>query len=119
MKNATNTETMTKAQIETVLTPSDDPRFTLRVNGIAVRVTRYGTDEVGRTHFELAGAPHPDREYRDVFPTDRGYVEDGEVWMLDAETVAADADHWEWVHIGSVEGSSLRPADSIEANRTA
>lgn len=104
-----------RVQIETVQTPSTDPRFTLTVDGVPARVTRYGTDAQGRTHFELTGEPHPATNVRDAFPTDRGYVKGGEVYMVSAFSAAKDAAEWEWEYIGPAQSALLRPAESIAA----
>jgi len=103
-----------KSQIETVKTASEEPRFDLKVGDMTVRVTRFGTDDKGRTHFELAGRDEPD-DLRDVFPTDRGFVEDGEVYMLIETFDDVGGLERSWRHIGYVQSSMLRVGDSVAA----
>lgn len=88
---------------------SSSQTFTIRVDGRLVGVTRYGTDDGGRTHFELVGmAEQPEATVRDVFPTDRGYVKNGDVYAVTAETVTEDFKNWEWERVGTLESSLLR-----------
>ena len=102
---------MSESQIETVRSPSDNPRFTITVDGARTQVTRYGTDDNGCTHFEIADRS-PDR---DVYPTDRGYVRDGEVCMVTPETVSDASDAWDWMRVGAIESCLYQPTESVAA----
>ena len=109
----------TKTQIETVETITKSPRFALRVDGVTVRVTRFGTDEDGLTWFEIASfGDYPNsKDVRDTFPTDYGFVKDGHVYMQ-IQDWDDDAEGWtntRYTHIGSVESSRYRVGDSVSA----
>jgi len=96
------------SQIESPPNSSSD-KFTIHVAGRLIGVTRYGPDEAGRTHFELvASGGQPGGDYRDVFPTDRGYVKNGDVYAVTPETAAEDSENWEWERVGALESSLLR-----------
>lgn len=110
----TNTES---TSIETRHSIAANPRFTVVVDGARVTATRLGTDDDGRTHFELV----PDVD-RSVFPCDRGYVQDGRVTMLriprDGIPKGADImDVAETEYIGDVEMSMLQVGNSVSANQ--
>ena len=106
-------------QIETLQTTAEDPRFALTVDDVTVRVTRFGTDDEGRTWFEIASFDdYPNSKHvRDVFPTDYGYVKNGEVYMqIQDWNEDGEEFHDERYHpIGPVEQSRLRPGDSLAA----
>lgn len=104
-----------RSQLSTVNTPSENPRFTIVVDGVMARVTRLGFDHDDNPVIELTDTS---QGIRDVFPTDTGYVgTDGVVYMrrqkYDEETESW-GDVW-WEAAGTLERALLRVGDSVSA----